>query len=157
MHPSLPSPRPSFLFNPYTLLTALARSTTTFDNALVLLSLALAANARAAPALFLLALATRTALYPALLLPAVLLFLPSPPSFFAPSTPTRLLARKAASRAALFAAFVAGLAMVERALAGSWAAVFQGWRTVVGIRDLTPNVGLSWCASVSPTVPRRRR
>jgi phosphatidylinositol glycan class U len=127
----------SFLFNPYTILTTLARSTATFDNALVLLSLSCSAQGRSALAISVLAIATRMALYPALLLPAILLYLPSPSP----------LATRAVRLAGLFAAFLAGLSMLERAVAGSWAAVFRNWSVILGIRDLTPNVGLSWCAS----------
>jgi phosphatidylinositol glycan class U len=58
-----------YLFNPYIILSCLARSTTTLDNTLLLLTLS-------APSTFsgaLLALATHTSLYPTLLLPALIL------------------------------------------------------------------------------------
>lgn len=131
----------SFLFNPYTIFTTLGRSTATFDNALVLLALSFGAQAYPTLALLVLALVTRTALYPALLLPALFLYLPPP------AGPTKPFASRAARSAVLFVAFLSGLSMLERAIAGSWAAVFRNWSVILGIRDLTPNVGLSWCGS----------
>lgn len=129
--------RGRYLFNPYTLLTTLARSTTTFENALVLFSLAFGSISYTSTSLFLLALATRTSLYPILLLPALILFIPP--------TPNRSLTQRSVRRAVLFLSFVSGLATVERGLAGSWEAVFKGWHVILAISDLTPNVGLSWC------------
>lgn len=136
----------SFLLNPYTILTTLARSMATIDNAIVLLALSSAAEARATLAVLALSLATRMSLYPVLLLPALLLCIPAPPD------PAQPVAARVIRATALFVAFLAGLSMLERALAGSWAAVFTNWSVVLGIRDLTPNVGLSWCMSAQDIV-----
>ena len=65
-----------YLFNPYVILSSLARSTTSIDNALVLGAISLACGADALSAASsgaVLALAAYTSLYPILLLPPVLL------------------------------------------------------------------------------------
>lgn len=64
-----------YLFNPYTLLSCLARSTTALDNAMVLYAIASTYTGGGAGAMAALALATQTSLYPAILLAPLLLVL----------------------------------------------------------------------------------
>jgi phosphatidylinositol glycan class U len=60
------------LLNPYTIMSCLARSTTSLDNTLLTSAIALAAS-RTYLAMPLLAMATHTSLYPLLLLPPFLM------------------------------------------------------------------------------------
>lgn len=64
-----------YLFNPYTLLTCLARSTTTLDSAVCLYAIAYAYTGHGTPAMAALAVATHTSLYPVILLAPLLLVL----------------------------------------------------------------------------------
>lgn len=62
-----------FLFNPYTLLSTLARSTATVSNALVVAAVSTALNGRGMLSMALLALAANLAFYPVFLAPSVIL------------------------------------------------------------------------------------
>ncbi|WVF71301.1 hypothetical protein IAT40_006104 [Kwoniella sp. CBS 6097] len=125
-----------YLFNPYTLLTCLARSTTALDNTLLIHAISSTASGRFVPLIVLLAISTHASLYPILLLPAfVILF-------------NHLRPREASTTTT--AASVSAFALSFTTLAGlSYALVGDGWvsqtfGTIVNVHDLTPNVGMWW-------------
>jgi hypothetical protein len=164
----------SFLFSPYTILTSLSRSTTTLDNLLVISSIHFAVMHKPMPALFLLALSTLTSLYPILLLPFLIaIFLETPtqsqrtPSIsIIPPSPTESTSLNRPSFPPLTTASIsskpkAGPQIIKLLLNftfsisiltlgfyllndRSWTGILKGPRVILGITDLTPNVGLSW-------------
>ncbi|WWC62117.1 uncharacterized protein I303_104708 [Kwoniella dejecticola CBS 10117] len=124
-----------FMFNPYTLLSCLARSTTNIDNAILLGSIALAAEGQSLGATILLALVSHTAVYPLLLLPPIAMLL------------NRKTARRPSTsvlrNALIYILINAGFTGLNFLIAGqSW--IGQSWGVVVNVTDLTPNVGMWW-------------
>ena len=69
----LSHPLSRFLFNPFTIATCLARPTIVFSNTVILASIAHAVKGRPALSVLLLALSAYLSLYPALLLPPLIL------------------------------------------------------------------------------------
>ncbi|WVQ67521.1 uncharacterized protein L199_005721 [Kwoniella botswanensis] len=124
-----------FLFNPYTLLSCLARSTTSLDNAVLLGSLHFATDGQALPATLLLALVTHTSLYPLLLLPPLLMILKQNTKYQQESLNLTNVITYISSFAALVGAnfFIAD---------SSW--IKQTWGVIINVTDLTPNVGMWW-------------
>ncbi|WVW84068.1 hypothetical protein I302_106097 [Kwoniella bestiolae CBS 10118] len=124
-----------YLFNPYTLLSCLARSTTSLDNAILLNAIASAANGQALPATILLSLATHTSLYPLLLLPPLVMLLEQ----------TKKSRQKSSVYSTLitFITCFAALAGLNILMADySW--IGQTWGVIINVTDLTPNVGMWW-------------
>lgn len=91
-----------------------------------------------------LSLATVSSFYPLLLLPLLILLLldHQPISFNA--FPSPLSQAKAAKLAGTYLVMLGSLLVGARAMLGDWEGVFKGWKVILGIVDLTPNVGLSW-------------
>jgi len=123
-----------YLFNPYSVMSCLARSTTTLDNALLLQAVSFAAEGHAPPACLFLALASHTSLYPALLLLPILLVLRKTGK----SSSTLTLAELA-----MFFTFFATFAGVNCMMVG-WTWVWRTWGVILSVSDLTPNVGMWW-------------
>ncbi|KLT45415.1 PIG-U-domain-containing protein [Cutaneotrichosporon oleaginosum] len=122
-----------YLFNPYTLLSCLARSTTSLDNAMVLYAIASTYMGRGGGAMAALALATQTSLYPVILLPPLLLVLKQ---LGAPTS-------KLLSYALVYAGTLGVLAgLATAACTPSWVA--RTWGVILSASDLTPNVGMWW-------------
>ncbi|BEJ08882.1 hypothetical protein CcaverHIS641_0509760 [Cutaneotrichosporon cavernicola] len=122
-----------YLFNPYTLLSCLARSTTTIDNALCLYAIAATYTGNGAPAMAALAIATQTSLYPVILLLPLLLVLRH---LGAPN-------QKLAAYSLVFVGTLATLAgLATLACTDSWIA--RTWGVILAVTDLTPNVGMWW-------------
>ncbi|OCF33002.1 hypothetical protein I316_05340 [Kwoniella heveanensis BCC8398] len=128
-----------YLFNPYTLLTCLARSTTALDNALLIHAISSAASGkpgRLLSATVLLAISTHTSFYPILLLPAFAII-------FSQLRPLTSSTTSAAVTVSGFALSSVGLAGLAYGLAGdAWVA--QTFGTIINVWDLTPNVGMWW-------------
>jgi len=122
-----------YLFNPYTLLSCLAKSTTTLDNTLLLTAIAFACEGLSVPASFLLAVAAHTSLYPALLLPAIAMQLA------AVSKPTGTVTQNIV----LFIGSFSLLTGLNSLMVG-WSWILPTWGVIITVSDLTPNVGMWW-------------
>ncbi|EIW70440.1 hypothetical protein TREMEDRAFT_73467 [Tremella mesenterica DSM 1558] len=120
-----------YLFNPYTIATCVALTTTSVDNSLLLLTIALAAQKRAIPASLLFALSSRTAAYPICLLPALAMLV----------TPSCKGASVGRSAAILLVA-CGGSFLSSTSLSQSGMLCY--WKSIVGLPFLTPNVGMWW-------------
>ncbi|WVQ72366.1 hypothetical protein IAR50_001918 [Cryptococcus sp. DSM 104548] len=124
-----------FLFNPYTLATCLARSTTSIDNAILLTVVAAAVDGNAFVALSLLAIASMTSVYPILLLPPVVMLL---------CKYSRVSnARLAIQSVATVVTSVSFVTILGYSMVG-WSWVSQTLGVVISVADLTPNVGMWW-------------
>lgn len=130
----------SFLFNPFTIATCLARPTTVFTNCAILCAIAAAVGQRPVKSMLALAIAAYFSLYPALLLPPLILLCHDQ------SVGTKLSLTNTASK--LLSFFLGSLAWL---LATSYMLTGQSWefiRSTYGVHlllpDLTPNVGLWW-------------
>nr|XP_019011041.1 uncharacterized protein I206_04349 [Kwoniella pini CBS 10737]OCF49822.1 hypothetical protein I206_04349 [Kwoniella pini CBS 10737] len=124
-----------FLFNPYTLLSCLAKSTTSIDNAILLSAIAFAATGQITGATFLLALASHASLYPLLLLPPLAMLLKQKSGTH--------LASPVLLTAVSFVLFCAGLTgIIYLTASQSW--IEQSWGVIINVNDLTPNVGMWW-------------
>ncbi|KAL1411412.1 hypothetical protein Q8F55_002368 [Vanrija albida] len=122
-----------YLFNPYTLLSCLARSTTSLDNVLTLAAIAGAFTGQNGLSMTALAVAAQTAWYPLLLLPAILLVQKQ----YSSARPKWIVG------AAAFVAVFAGLTLVSISVLGTgW--IHRTWGIVLTASDLTPNVGMWW-------------
>jgi len=109
---------------------------------------------QALPSLVFLSLATISSFYPLLLLPLLILLIlqPSQPtspyasssSSSSPEAPLLPLKTKALKLAGTYVVMLGSLLVGARAMLGGWERVFKGWKVILGIVDLTPNVGLSW-------------
>ncbi|WWC89192.1 uncharacterized protein L201_004110 [Kwoniella dendrophila CBS 6074] len=125
-----------FLFNPYTILSCLARSTVSLDNAILIGAIATTAIGHSLPATCLLAIASHSSLYPLLLLPPLVMLL----------TKESPIAQKSTSVFHVTIQYIA----LHAAISGlnwiladrSWIA--QTWGVIINVTDLTPNVGMWW-------------
>ncbi|KAI4168856.1 MAG: hypothetical protein LQ343_006069 [Gyalolechia ehrenbergii] len=129
-----------YLFNPFTIATCLARPTSVFSNCAIFFAIASAIDRKPAKSMLALALAAYFSLYPALLLPPMILLCCDQ------SMQTRSNLPGTASRLSAF--FFGSLAWL---LAMSYMLTGQSWeflRSTYGVHlllpDLTPNVGLWW-------------
>ena len=149
-----------FLFNPFTLLACLGRSTNVFTTFFVLLSINHACQAKTTTAAFALAIASYLSLHPAFLLPPLGLLCYdricqqiSGPS----SSESQAASKVAADRRNLpsptvyalqiggtFALACALLLGLSRILLPSWTFIPSVYLTHLQLPDLTPNAGLWW-------------
>ncbi|VDB95986.1 unnamed protein product [Peniophora sp. CBMAI 1063] len=134
-----------YLANPYLFLPSLASATSTFDNALVLLSLKYAAEHNTSPALLALAAASHLSLPAILLLPSILLLLASDPhSHLASPKPFAGDWKRMAPAAGEFTAYFAVLTLASSVVAGGLSWTHNSWAANFLLPDLTPNPGLWW-------------
>ncbi|KAK4052690.1 hypothetical protein OIV83_001977 [Microbotryomycetes sp. JL201] len=146
-----------YLLHPFTIATSLAKSTTVFGNAIVVWSIATALEGTKSykfsslppnltyhgiyagslvPACFLLSLATHVSMYPALLLPPLVLVAQQ-------SSATNM--RKAALMGTVaFMAHQAAVLCLSRWTTGSWSFVDSVYKVALTVPDLTPTIGLAW-------------
>ncbi|KAL8655458.1 MAG: hypothetical protein Q9210_000855 [Variospora velana] len=130
----------AFLFNPFTIATCLARPTTVFSNCAIVCAIAAAVDRRPVKSMLALVFAAYFSLYPALLLPPLILLCHDQ------SVGTKSSLSNTASRLLPF--FVGSLTWL---LATSYVLTGFSWefiRSTYGVHlllpDLTPNVGLWW-------------
>jgi phosphatidylinositol glycan class U len=138
----------SHLFNPFVILTCLARSTNVFGNLFILISILKACRGAPLGSAFALALASYVSLHPLLLLPplAILCYdswilCRTDASKNAPSTTLSLFA---AGYTLVLSAAIAILFALSYALIGDWTFIPSVYATRLLLPDLTPNVGLWW-------------
>ncbi|KIK93239.1 hypothetical protein PAXRUDRAFT_34170 [Paxillus rubicundulus Ve08.2h10] len=136
----------AYLLNPYLLLPSLALSTSTFENAFVLLALMLASDGRRSPALLALAFSTHLSVSTFLLvLPVLMLLVTSSVSQLASPHPFTGSTWTAYQYAGEFAAYWLVLFGAASVMAGSgWGWVHETWGASLTLPDLTPNPGLWW-------------
>ena len=145
---SLPSPRFSkldgsqlalaYLFNPFSIISCLGSSTTIFTNATILQAVASATTGNAFGAMFAVACASYLSLYPALLLPPLMLQ-------WAQSRSTQLRVQNVVSMLAMYAATLAVLLVLSGFLVADFKDfVVSCYGAQITVTDLTPNVGLWW-------------
>ncbi|KGO45097.1 GPI transamidase subunit PIG-U [Penicillium expansum] len=131
-----------FLFNPLTIATCLARSTSVFTTSGILFAVSNAVGGNSINAMLALGFASYLSLYPALLfIPLVLLCYdrrlegPSPP----------IVGSFIVQHAALLLASVAGLLGLSSLITGTfWEFISATYGFHLLVPDLTPNVGLWW-------------
>lgn len=138
-----------YLCNPYSLLSTLALSTSTFENMLFLLSVMFASEGNASLSLLSLSLATHLSLTSCLyLLPVVLLLLSAPTSQLISPRPfpygTREILRKGAPLVGEYLLYTLALAGAATLACGNLGWVGQTWGASFTLPDLTPNPGLWW-------------
>ncbi|KAJ5480787.1 hypothetical protein N7539_006681 [Penicillium diatomitis] len=132
-----------FLFNPFTIATCLARSTSVFTTSGILFAVSNAVGGNSLNAMLALGLASYLALYPALLfVPLVLLSYdqraektPQPPS----------ISHFVAQHVGIFVGSIAGLLGLSVLVTGNfWEFISATYGFHLLVPDLTPNVGLWW-------------
>ncbi|KAH8104708.1 PIG-U-domain-containing protein [Cristinia sonorae] len=134
-----------YLLNPYTLLPTLALSSSSFENALLLLSVMFASEGQTSPSL--LALAFLTQLSPPsvlFLLPLLLLLITDPVSHLATPRVFPSKIHNIIPPLGEFSIYFAALTFASTLVCGSWSWVGQSWGATLTLPDLTPNVGLWW-------------
>jgi phosphatidylinositol glycan class U len=132
----------SYLFNPFTVATCIARSTSALNNLFILAAIAKAAQGASITFVFALSLAAYLSLHPILLFPPLLILCydarasksKSAPSPFA-FTATHTVGLAAAS---------GGLLWISALLTGSWEFLTATYGVRLLLSDLTPTVGLWW-------------
>ncbi|KAH7339675.1 PIG-U-domain-containing protein [Rhizoctonia solani] len=149
-----------FMLNPYNILPTLARSTSTIETALTVLTLLLACQKRTGPALVALAALVHVSLPSVLIVAPVIMVLANaraPVSMLANPTPgekkekdsgndasTQPSHWKMALKVVEWATYMGALAFSGRLAVGSWNWVWRSWGAVVTMSDATPNCGLWW-------------
>jgi GPI-anchor transamidase subunit U len=129
-----------FLFNPFTIATCLARSTTVFTTCAILHAIAKAISGNTVTALVSLSFAAYLSMYPLLLLPPVLLL--TYDRAYKPQGPS--LAQFAGKNVLVVVFSLAFLVLSSAALTGSWEFLYSTYGIQLTLTDLTPNVGLWW-------------
>ncbi|KAH0842632.1 Phosphatidylinositol glycan anchor biosynthesis class U protein [Fonsecaea pedrosoi] len=124
----------AYLFNPFTILSCLGRSTSIFTNAAIIQAVFNAQSGNAIRAMFALAIGTYLSMYPALLLPPTLLMIHK-------NNRSRSLAASIVSYAAGLAALLATTPILT---SGFWNFLASCYGVQITVPDLTPNVGLWW-------------
>jgi phosphatidylinositol glycan class U len=129
----------AYLFNPFTILSCLGRSTGLFVNAAIIQAVLNAQSGNATRAMFALALGSYLSMYPALLLPPILLMV----------LHRRQKAPKSSVVTTSIISFVAALAALLSTTpilsSGSFGDFLSScYGPQITVPDLTPNVGLWW-------------
>ncbi|KIX93971.1 uncharacterized protein Z520_10308 [Fonsecaea multimorphosa CBS 102226] len=124
----------AYLFNPFTILSCLGRSTSIFTTAAIIQAVLNAQSGNAIRAMFALAMGTYLSMYPALLLPPTLLMI------YKSNRSTSLVA-PILSYATGLAALLATTPILT---SGFWDFLASCYGVQITVPDLTPNVGLWW-------------
>lgn len=125
----------AYLFNPFTILSCLGRSTSIFTNAAIIQAVLNAQSGSAVRAMFSLAIGTYLSMYPALLLPPTLLMIHKH------NDPSTSLATSLLSYTGGLAAL---LGTTPALTGGFWDFLASCYGPQITVPDLTPNVGLWW-------------
>ncbi|KAH9924279.1 PIG-U-domain-containing protein [Epithele typhae] len=134
-----------YLFNPYLLLPSLALSTSSFENALALVSLMFACRGRVSAALVTLAFLVHLSLPSIIILvPLILLSLTRPVSRLALPRPIEADFKKVPWLFGEFLAYVALFGVASTLVCGNVLWVGKTWGSTLTLPDLTPNPGLWW-------------
>ncbi|KAL8773750.1 MAG: hypothetical protein Q9209_001518 [Squamulea sp. 1 TL-2023] len=133
----------AFLFNPFTIATCLARPTSVFSNGAILFAIAGAVDRRPAKSMLALALAAYLSLYPALLLPPLIILCHDQTVGADGSKPQ--LSATSIRLSSIFLGSLVWFMIVSYMLTGqSWEFLCSTYGVHLLLPDLTPNVGLWW-------------
>lgn len=133
---------PSFLYNPFTILTCLARSTSALTNMFILTAMAKAAQGASINFILAVSFAAYLGMHPILLFPPLLVLLYDARAAKTKSTPN---AWSFAIAHTIGLAAVSGVLLSASALlTGSWDYLAATYGVRLLLPDLTPNVGLWW-------------
>ncbi|KAI8937984.1 hypothetical protein NX059_005662 [Plenodomus lindquistii] len=131
-----------FLFNPFTVATCIARSTSALANLFILTAMAKAAHGASVTFVLAVAFAAYLAMHPILLFPPLLILLYDARAIKTKSTPDVYFF--ALTHALALAVTMAALFFVSAFLTGSWDFLAATYGVRLLLPDLTPNVGLWW-------------
>jgi phosphatidylinositol glycan class U len=133
---------PSFLFNPFTLATCIARSTAALTNLFILTAMAKASQGASFTFVLAAAMASYLAMHPVLLFPPLMVLLYDAKALKTKSTPnvTSFVTTHTLGLAGAIGALLTGSAF----LTGSWDFLSATYGVRLLLPDLTPNVGLWW-------------
>uniref|UniRef100_A0A060T3S9 ARAD1C36124p n=1 Tax=Blastobotrys adeninivorans TaxID=409370 RepID=A0A060T3S9_BLAAD len=126
-----------YLFNPFTLLSTVARSTLTFTNSLITMAAAACVGGRPAQAMTVLALASCLSLYPMLLAPAFV-------SLGLENANGKGVSEKIVRLVMVFVVSVSLLVGWSYYIAQTWEFLESTYGIIVHFSELTPNIGLWW-------------
>jgi phosphatidylinositol glycan class U len=132
----------SFLFNPFTLATCMARSTTALTNLFILTAMAKACQGASTAFLLAISAASYLAMHPVLLFPPLLVLLYDARSEKTKTAPSAL--RFTAVHTLGLVAVSGTLLFASALLSGSWGFLEATYGVRLLLPDLTPNVGLWW-------------
>ncbi|KAF2110447.1 CDC91 cell division cycle 91-like protein [Lophiotrema nucula] len=132
----------SFLFNPFTVVTCVARSTSALTNLFILTAMAKASQGASFTFIFALSIASYLSMHPILLFPPLLLL----------CYDVRVTKTKSSSSPLAFTFYhtmglvdaIGGLLSLSAFLTGSWEFLSATYGVRLLLPDLTPNVGLWW-------------
>ncbi|KAL7266665.1 hypothetical protein RUND412_010782 [Rhizina undulata] len=132
----------AFLFNPFTIATCISRSTIVFTNTAILIAISKAVQGNGLASVLALAMSSYLSLYPALLLPPIIILsydcLPE-------KVRKQSLYNFAAVKTSIFLASMAGLLGLSYFItSNSWEFLYSTYGVHLLLPDLTPNVGLWW-------------
>lgn len=134
---------PRYLFNPFTIATCLGRPTSVFTNCAILYAISNATLNKPLSSMLALGLASSLSLYPALLLPPLLLLCYDQRARDS-KTPVSI-ADFYATFISIFSASVGWLLYISSIIiGGSWEFLSSTYGVQLLVPDLTPNVGLWW-------------
>lgn len=132
----------SFLFNPFTVATCIARSTSALTNLFILTAMAKASQGASFTFVLALSFASYLAMHPLLLFPPLLVLLYDARASKTKSAPSPFLFSVVHTLG--LAAAVCALLFVSALLTGSWDFLAATYGVRLLLPDLTPNVGLWW-------------
>ncbi|KZP34406.1 PIG-U-domain-containing protein [Athelia psychrophila] len=134
-----------YLLNPYLVLPTLALSTSTFENAIALLSIMFASQGQSSASLLALAFLVHLSLSSVLIIiPLLLLIIGEPISRLASPAPISSNLRKTLPLFLEFTTYFGVLTLASTLVSGGWAWIPQTWGVGLTLPDLTPNPGLWW-------------
>lgn len=131
-----------FLFNPFTLATCIARSTSALSNMFILTAMAKASQGASYTFLLAIAFASYLAMHPILLFPPLLILLYDARSIKTKSTPD--VWSFTVTHSLALATAIGALLSASAFLTGSWHFLAATYGVRLLLPDLTPNVGLWW-------------
>jgi phosphatidylinositol glycan class U len=132
----------SFLLNPFTIATCIARSTSAFTNLFILTAIAKASHGASITFILALAFAAYLSMHPILLLPPLLVLLYDTRATKTGSKPDVWFFT--ATHTLGFAAAIGALLSASAFMTGSWDFLAATYGVRLLLPDLTPNVGLWW-------------
>jgi phosphatidylinositol glycan class U len=132
----------SFLFNPFTIATCLARSTSAFSNLFILTAIAKASQGASSTFILALSFAAYLSMHPILLFPPLLVLLYDARAMKTKTTPN-FWTFTAAHAVGLVVA-IGALLSASAFMTGSWDFLGATYGVRLLLPDLTPNVGLWW-------------
>ncbi|KAI8099917.1 GPI transamidase subunit PIG-U [Halteromyces radiatus] len=118
-----------YLFNPLTILSCVSKSTILFTNLSVIMALSWALIGRYDFSMMWIALASYLSVYPAMLVPPLILLLPR---------------RNMTMAITSFVGTLLVLLGISRLVVGSWEFLNATYGVILFLPDLTPNVGMFW-------------